>query len=401
MKKIRDWLEDNWRALLLCIVSVGTLLFVGFYNLESITDGKLSAPEVQAVSEAKTVQAILENPLWLPYKVGEFAVLKSGHASVYLLRAVPAAFGILFILLFYALARHWFSPKIAWMSTLMLATSTLFLGFTRLALPDILLPLALLSLMGCAWWVNGTRHINVTLLVVTGTLAAIMYIPGLIWFVGLAVLAQKRHIRGALKKIPTSSLIIFILCGLALVAPLGYAFVLHPALIKDWIALPASFTPIDTLREFIFVPTSLVVRALPDPIHNLGRLPYLDILTITLAALGAYSYLIRFNLVRTKAMIGAAVISWLLIAFSNTVSIVLILPLIYLTVAAGIMLLLQQWYTVFPRNPLARNIGVFLLLSVISISIFYNFNRYFVAWANSPVTEISFSETLPPDLLQY
>jgi len=400
MKRIREWLGENWQPLLLWIGSIGTLLFIGFYHLESITSSKLSPEEIASLSQAKSARLILDNPLWLPYKVGEFLVLKSGHASIYLYRAVPAAFGILLVLLFYALARYWFSPKIAWMATLMLATSTLFLGYSRLALPDILLPLALLSLLGCAWWVNGTRHINITLLVVTITLAAVMYIPGLIWFVGLAALAKKRHIRLAFKKIPLPSLIIFTLCGIALVAPLAYAFMLHPMLLRDWIALPANFTPFETLRDFVFVPTSLIVRALPDPIHNLGRLPYLDILTITLAALGTYSYLIRFNLVRTRAMIGAAVISWLLIAFSNTVSMVLILPLVYLTVAAGIMLLLQQWYTVFPRNPLARNIGVFLILSVISISIFYNFSRYFVAWANSPVTKISFSETLPADLLQ-
>ncbi len=123
-------------------------------------------------------------------------------------------------------------------------------------------------------------------------------------------------------------------------------------------------------------------------------------MTLTLTVLGTYSYLIRFNLVRTRAMIGAALISWFLIAFSNTVTIVIILPLVYLTVAAGIMLLLQQWYTVFPYNPIARHIGVALLIAVISISIFYNFNRYFVAWANSPITKVSFSETLPPNLLQ-
>lgn len=400
MKSLREWLADNWQSILLWVVSVGTLLFVCFYHLSSITDTKLSPAEVQAIEQSRSARQILDNPLSMPHKLGQYAVIKAGQSSTYALRAVTAVFSCLLVLLFYALARHWFSPRIAWMSTLMLATSTLFLGYGRLATPDILLPLALLGLLGSAWWVNGTRRIHITLLVVTSTIAAILYVPGMVWFIALAVLAQKRHISRAFKKTPVLSLIVFILLGGILIAPLARSFVLNPVLIRDWLALPAQITPMETLREFLFVPLSLVVRALPNPEHNLGRLPYLDIFTICVAVLGMYSYLIRFNLVRTKTIIGAALISWLLIAFSNTVSIVLILPLIYLTVAGGIMLLLQQWFTVFPKNPIARRIGMVLLLSVISISIFYNFTRYFVAWANSPVTRETFSQTLPPDLLQ-
>lgn len=400
MKKLRAWLADNWQPILLWIISIGTLLFVGFYHLETLTNGQMSPTEVQAVQQADSLKKIIDNPMSLPHKLGQYVVIKSSFTSVYSLRAVSAIFGCLFVLLFYALARHWFSPKIAWMTSLMLATSTLFLGYARIATPDILLPLALLALLGSAWWVNGTRHISLTLLVVASTIAAIMYVPGMIWFIALAVFAQKRHVIRAFQKTPAFSMIMFVLLGGLLVAPLARAFVLHPSLIRDWLALPASITPMDTLREFIFVPLSLVVRALPNPVHNLGRLPYLDIFTICVAILGTYSYMVRFSLVRTKTIIGAALISWFLIAFSNTVSIVLILPLVYLTVAGGVMLLLQQWYTVFPKNPIARRVGMTLLLAVISISIFYNFIRYFTAWANSPVTNVTFSETLPPNLLQ-
>ncbi len=133
---------------------------------------------------------------------------------------------------------------------------------------------------------------------------------------------------------------------------------------------------------------------------NLARLPYLDILTICLVILGSYAFLLRLDLVRTRALIGAVIISWFIIAFDNSAQINLLLPLIYLTVAAGIMFMLQQWYSVFPKNPIARNIGLILLFSVISISLYYNTTRYFVAWANNPVSQQAFQIKPTSNLLQ-
>lgn len=400
MKKIFQWIGNNWKPIIFTIVSVGVLVLVGFYNLESITNSKLSPQEVSALQTASSGKAIMDNPLFLPYKLGEYGVIKLGTGSIYLFRVIPAIFGVILVVLFYLLARRWFSPRIAWLSSIMLATSTLFLNYARLAVPDILLPLALLGLMWCAWWVYESKHAGLSLFIAGAILATTLYIPGLVWFTLLAIVAQRRHIMTTVRKVPVLSVLGFLVVCALLLAPLARALSLNPALIKDWLAVPATVDPRHFVQEFIYVPLSLVARALPAPIYNLGRLPYLDILTLCFAVLGAYAYFLRLDLVRTRALVGAIIIAWLLIAFSNTVHIVIILPLIYLTVAAGIMFMLQQWYSVFPKNPIARSIGVVLLSLVIGISIFYNINRYFIAWANSPVTRAVFTEQVPPNLIQ-
>jgi hypothetical protein len=400
MKKPFYWLSSNWQPLVLAVISILVLLFVGFYKLESITNSQLSPQEVANLETASSVEAIINNPLFLPYKVGQFVIFNFIADSIYLARALVALFGVGLVLLFYLLARHWFSPRIAWMTSLMLATSGLFLNFARLAVPDILLPLALLALLGCAWWLNTTNHIRTALFGTVILCTFALYIPGIIWFVILAIFTQHRHVRRLLRHIPSYSTAGFAFVLLVLLLPLFRAFYLDPSLILSWLALPTSIDLAVVIKEFIFVPASLIVRSLSNPVFNLGRLPYIDILTICLAILGFYAFILRFELVRTKTLIGSTVIAWALIAVSDTVSIVIILPLLYLTVASGIMLLLHQWFTIFPKNPIARFIGITLVLTAISISLFYNINRYYMAWANSPVTNQSFEEKLPANLLQ-
>ena len=49
------------------------------------------------------------------------------------------------------------------------------------------------------------------------------------------------------------------------------------------------------------------------------------------------------------------------------------------------MFILQQCI-VFSQNPIARMLAIIMVLAVVSISIFYNSTRYFVAWSNNPIT---------------
>jgi hypothetical protein len=400
MKKLRLWLSNNWRGLLLWSITIVGALLVCFNNLESMTNGLLSQEEVIAVQSASSGKVIMADPLFLPHKLLQWGVIQFADGSVYLLRAVSALFGLGLIILFYFLARHWFSPLIGWLTSVMLITAVLFLQYARLAVPDILLPLALLSLLASAWWVYKSKRPGLALSVSAIIICSALYVPGMIWFTLLAVVAQRRHVATLVRRLSVPSLLAFIVVGLALLAPLGRAIYMNPRLAYDVLAIPASFDIQSLVRDFLFVPASLLLRSPESPVFNLGRLPYLDIVTIALCILGVYAYSIRFKLGRTRTLIASSLIAWLLIGFSNTVHIVLILPLIYLTVAGGILFLLQQWYSVFPKNPIARTAGLALLVIVLGMSVFYNYTRYFSGWIGSPITEETFQQTLPANLIQ-
>lgn len=400
MKTAFKWLRTNWPLLILAIISAAIMISVCFINLASITNGKLSQPEVTAIKSASSGKLIWQNPLFLPYKLVQYGIIKSGFASVYLLRAGTVIFGVILVFLFYLLAKKWFSSQIAWLASLMLLTSSLFLNFSRLAVTDILLPLGLIGLLWSVWWVFESKYTNITLIFAVFILAFSLYIPGLIWFTILIAFMQRRHLTSAFRR--TSTLAIF--CGASIVTllllPLMRAFMINSALIREWLGLPTNFSIPELVHGLINVPASLVFRAPFNPVFNLGRLPYLDIFTICLIIIGTYAFLIRHNLVRTRALIGATIIAWLLIALQSTIQINLLLPLVYIMVAAGIMFMLQQWYSVFPKNPIARTVGLLLLVSVVSISVYYNSVRYFIAWANNPISQQAFHENLPTNLVQ-
>ena len=64
----------------------------------------------------------------------------------------------------------------------------------------------------------------------------------------------------------------------------------------------------------------------------------------------------------------------------------ILLPIIYAFAIAGLIELMKRWFSYFPRNPLARNFGVAMLVIAISLTSFYQMERYYVAWAQSPET---------------
>ena len=79
----------------------------------------------------------------------------------------------------------------------------------------------------------------------------------------------------------------------------------------------------------------------------------------------------------------------LVIPFSpnSSMDTVILLPFVYIGIITGIVELINQWFTYFPRNPLARNIGISLLVFSITLTSAYHLESYFVAWPNDPDTK--------------
>lgn len=397
--KLTTWVRDNWSFIAIAVISSILVLLVSFLNLESITNSQLSQPEITTLESSRSIRAIADKPLYAPFNIIEFLAIKVSSNSIYIYRAVAATFGVISIFIFYKLTHYWFSPLLAWLGTAMFATSSLYLHHARLSVSAMLVPLSLLGLLWAVWYLRQTSFSNLSVLLLAVLLFASLYIPGFIWFALLSIALQRRHIQQALKAISPPIAIAGFLVSLATLAPLIRSFVLDPQIMLEWAAIPSNISFSDFLTNLINVPLALTVRAPLDPVFNLGRLPYLDVFTIAMATLGAYAFIIRLQLVRTRMLAISSLISWILIA-TGTISIVVFLPVIYILATGGIMFLLQQWYSVFPKNPIARSIGLSLLIITVSISIFYNLNRYFIAWPHNPSTVESFQETAPPNLIQ-
>jgi hypothetical protein len=77
----------------------------------------------------------------------------------------------------------------------------------------------------------------------------------------------------------------------------------------------------------------------------------------------------------------------------------LVVPLLYIFAATGIAYLLHEWLRVFPLNPVARKLGIGLVVVAVAVSCSYNLRAYYVAWPHNAATQTAFRA--PPTTLIY
>jgi hypothetical protein len=123
-------------------------------------------------------------------------------------------------------------------------------------------------------------------------------------------------------------------------------------------------------------------------------MPMLDSFCIVMAILGVFVLSYYRVLDRVKAVIAIIALAVVLTIVNGWLALVIALPLLFVIIAAGVALFLQQWFTVFPQNPLAKTVGVSLVTFVIILACAYNLRSYFIAWPRNIETKRVFDSHL-------
>ncbi|MBA3758704.1 hypothetical protein H0X10_03680 [Candidatus Saccharibacteria bacterium] len=198
-----------------------------------------------------------------------------------------------------------------------------------------------------------------------------------------------------MKRVPLWFNALIGLTGAVLLFPLVWSLTKDQSLIKPLLGLPESVPSINQLiTNAINIPRHIFVRGPSNPEKWLPGTSYLDIFSTMMLFIGAYWSFFKLGLDRVRATFGVIILGSILITVGGPISIALLLPFLYLLITAGMTFMLQQWFTVFPRNPIARTIGTSLLSLAVLVSVFYNINHYFIAWPNTPSVRQTFSR--PP-----
>lgn len=111
MKQYFLWLKDNWVQIFVTIISIVILIIVCSYNLSGITNNQLSKPEVATIEGSSSGRRIWSNPLFLPIKLPQYALIKTNLASVSSMRAISAFYGVIFVIIFFCWQKYGFRPK--------------------------------------------------------------------------------------------------------------------------------------------------------------------------------------------------------------------------------------------------------------------------------------------------
>jgi len=367
-----------------------TLIFILLWlQLGTLVPG-FSQNELNQRAASGTVKAIVDNPMGAPHKGLQLVAHYTKRIGPGAMRSASAAIALVVACSFYYVLKTWYSRRVAVLGVLMFITSAWFLHSARLGTDSILSAL-LITALAAALWLQRSRGSFIALLVGAAVVIGLFYVPGMIWFIIPAFLWQSQRIGRLLEDVPFPLLVVIILGGLVVVGPIGWAIYQEPGLAKTFFGLPQTFpAPLEIVKNTARVPVEIFFRGPNNPEFWLGRLPLLDWFTIGMFVIGAYGYVSKLKLDRTWLFVYIFAVGSLLAGLKGPVSSTLLLPFVYVMVAGGIGLMLQQWFTVFPRNPVARGVGTAMIILAVGASCLYNTTHYFVAWPDAPATKQTF-----------
>lgn len=334
---------------------------------------------------------MLDNSLFLPLKLPIFVLSHLGINDIVALRSVVSFYGLLSIVIIFSIMRRLFTKRIANIGAILVVTSSWFLQSSRIISPVVmyLFSMTLILLIVALLRVKKRQKLTATL--ITICLATVAYTPGLIILSLMLCFWQRKDAYRIIKNIPKWFFVALILLFFVLVSPLFYSIINGNLGVVSYLGVPSIIEPIEWLKRLVFIPVYIFIRGPLEPTFNVARLPLLDVFSSVLLLLGVYSYTAKIKEQKnTRIILTVLIFSSGFIALNGPLLLPLLLPVIYLFIATGVALLLQQWFTVFPKNPLVRSLGVVLLCLALATISFYQCKRYFIVWPNAPATKTVF-----------
>jgi hypothetical protein len=367
-------------------------IFLLTFRLGTLVTG-ISNPEALQGLSSDSLKDIIRNPIFAPYKILQWISINILGTTVMALRIPSIIFGAASVVMLYDIFRHWHKQRIAILGSLFFVTSSWFLSYARLGVSSISLTFFILILL---WAGTNLHHAPVRrwpFLVMAGAVAFSLYVPYMLYFLIAGVALHRYAVKRYLWHLSRTERLIGVGILGVVIAPLLYAMISDPSLVKVYFGIPQI---LPTIKEYLVSISNtlgyIFWRSPENPIYHLGTLPMLDIFTATMAALGVYQYEKQLNQHRTKWLfIGSLVLVMTLAIASQVEAFVALAPLVYIFAATGVVTLLVQWYEIFPKNPVARTAGLLPIIFLLLIVTNYHGNRYFIAWARSPETQAQFN----------
>lgn len=392
MNRVRSYISVNWQMILITTLVLSMLSFVLLFQIGSLTNFRLSLLEVKTITEASSLGVILDNSLYLPLKLLIY-LLNLIPMDVVFLRLASSIVGGLTAVYFYVILRKLHTRRITALAITLFVTSSWFLQSSRVITPVVMALYSTTALIFLSLWLPHVKHKKTAFVFATTVAASLVYTPGFLPLLLFLVIIKPKKFLAILRTVPKTLVVASALLFAVMIAPLVYSLVFGTLPLRTYLGVPLVIEPLEWLKRLLIIPAYLFARGPLEPAFNLARLPVLDIFTTMLAVLGAYSYFYQRRLSRTGLLVIVTAFAGVMIALNGPLWLPLLMPVVYMLAAMGIAVLLQKWFTVFPRNPLARGIGITILcLALATISV-YHLKRYFIAWPDNPATEITFDQT--------
>lgn len=384
---IRFGVSNYWQASLFGVALVGTSIGLLVFKLTSLLNGALP-PEQALLSSDTSKEALIDNPVGALFKAPLHILRQLGWDSVFSTRLISVSMALLTAWLLYYVLRQWHNRLIATGGLILVITSSWLLAYGRLASSDITYAMLIMAGIAYGAWSRTTK--KSAWIILFGLVLGIMYIytAGLIWLAIVAVIWQRKAILRWVMGAPKMAVFAMVISAI-LISPLCYALFRHPGLVKEVAGF--SNEPLRDLSNLgirgIDALQQLAINGHKNPSLGLVNAALLDLFTGVMAIVGLLSLVKVRRLDRSKLLVGLLLALGFLISLNGTVPVVVLLPVIYLLAGGGLAYLLDEWFRVFPRNPLAKWVGLGLVCLAIGVTSLYHIQRYYIAWPKAPETK--------------
>lgn len=363
------------------------------FSLTSLVSGT-SKREILALTASRSIHMVVEDPLYAPVKAVQGI---SGLISAYPLlfaRLPSVVFALLTLAAIVYVLRRWYGPRTATYGFVIFASSAWFLHVGRLATFDIMHLWAVPALLASHILLRDNTDRRAAAWAWLCIQFVLLYIPGMVWFVALNALWQRRDIAETWSLANIKLRTGWTISSLVIIAPLLYSIVTNfsASRLMAVLALPATIPqPMDVVSRLADGLLFVSIRGTAPNDIWLNNLPVLDAFLSVALLVGIYFYAKHWRASRTQ-LIGSFLLLGLILFALGAVPYSIIVPLLYIIAAAGIAYLLYIWLRVFPRNPIARGFGMGLIAIAVVLSSIYSLRQYFVAWPHHPETHQVFAD---------
>ncbi len=364
----------------------------------------LSPTEVDTLKHSHVLANIARDPSYLPLTIVQWLLGLAPFQASFWLRIPSVIFAGLTLATTTFILRRWYGKRMAIFGFVLFVCSAWYLHVGRLASVDIMYLWAIPTLLASHLLLyDHSDNRKITFLWLTVQLL-LLYIPGMVWFVLINALWQREELAEAWQTLSsTIQKLAWIGSGLLLLLPLLYSLIFNfsTAHVLTLIGAPTSLPePLAILKQLSSSILFVSITGTRNDDLWLNNLPLFDAFMSCMLLAGLYFYGKHWRATRTLLIFSFTLLGFVLFWAGGPVSRSIVVPMLYLIAAAGLAYLTHLWLSVFPRNPIARGLGIVVIVAAIGMSCVYGLRQYFVAWPHSSVTQATFkTHTIPSSRL--
>ena len=392
-RKVTDYLLYRWRYILgygvIGLIVVSLLIVATLF-----VPGALSQEEMQSVVTSSQPLKSLDPSLIVnfPYHLLQRASLSLFGVSILSIKLPSLILSLLSIIGMFLLLRGWFRHNVAVLTTLLIVTTGQFLFLSQHGTPGIISVFWTVWMLVAALMISRRARLGwLWKIILAGVVALSLYTPLSIYVVIalLSAVTLHPHLRYIVRRLPKLKTALAIIVGLILLAPLAYTIWQHPQTGLTLLGVPQGSFDIK----------ANTVAALGNyldfmsPAHGIYMAPLYGIGSLALIILGVLGLFTATYTARSY-IITAWVILLIPVVILNPDSVGATFVPALLLMAMGVASLISMWYSLFPRNPYARIVGLVPLIILMGGMLLTSVDRYINGYSYNPTLASQFSKDL-------